>query len=158
MDRYTSDVIYASTDGLISIFSIIGAVAGSGLPAHTIIVMGMAALIADAFSLCASSYFAAESEINNKKNPKLIAFITFLSFIIIGLIPLFPFIYAYYFTINQQTMFNISYIITAFSLFMIGIFKSIHLNQSIIRGGIETLTIGGLAAIIAYLIGCCFNI
>ena len=83
-----------------------------------------------------------------KKN----AIITFVAFVLFGFIPLFSFVLAFFGLFNGNS-FELSIILTFFSLFILGSLKSKITNKSWIKSGIETLIIGGIASGIAYYVG-----
>jgi VIT1/CCC1 family predicted Fe2+/Mn2+ transporter len=59
---YLRDFIYGAIDGVVTTFAIVSGVAGAGLPTGVVIVLGLANLIADGFSMAASNYLGARSE------------------------------------------------------------------------------------------------
>jgi len=92
--------------------------------------------------------------IEDYKKPLDSSLSTFLGFNFIGLIPLIPFmVFIAMGTIpNSEAFFySIIFVITAF--FIVGIIKGKIVKKSKIRSGIYTLIIGGVAALVAYLIG-----
>jgi VIT1/CCC1 family predicted Fe2+/Mn2+ transporter len=80
---------------------------------------------------------------------------TFVGFNTIGVIPLIPFIFLYAsgFSVSIQYAFVYSTIFTAISFFTIGIIKGRVVDKSILKSGLNTLAIGGIAASIAYMVG-----
>ena len=78
---------------------------------------------------------------------------TFISFILVGLIPLLSYIVALISDVSQDRLFLISCIATGLALVFIGYMKSIVNERSKLRGIVETLVLGGLAALLAYLAG-----
>ena len=97
---------------------------------------------------------------NNNENPIYKAITTFFAFYLIGLIPLIPFIYVYfvYFDLshsinNIDNVFFYSIIFTAISFFSIGLVKGKVVNKSPVKSGLNTLMIGGIAAVVAFLVG-----
>jgi vacuolar iron transporter family protein len=95
---------------------------------------------------------------DNKNNRPLdTAVTTFVGFNIIGVIPLIPFIfiflYASGFSISAQYAFVYSTIFTAISFFTIGIIKGRVVDKPILKSGLNTLAIGGIAASIAFMVG-----
>ena len=94
--------------------------------------------------------------IDDKNNRPLdTAVSTFVGFNTIGLIPLIPFMFLYAsgFSVSIQYAFVYSTIFTAVSFFIIGIVKGRVVDKSILKSGLNTLAIGGIAASIAYMIG-----
>ncbi|MEK7649737.1 MAG: VIT1/CCC1 transporter family protein [Patescibacteria group bacterium] len=62
--RYIKDVVYGANDGVITTFAIIAGVAGAELadPRMTIILLGVANVLADGFSMAVSNYLGSKSE------------------------------------------------------------------------------------------------
>lgn len=76
---------------------------------------------------------------------------TFLAFVIVGLIPLLPFLFSLNFTTRARFIGSI--ILTGITFFVIGSIRGKLLHRPIIKSGLETLSIGGLAAFLSYVIG-----
>ena len=93
--------------------------------------------------------------IEDKSKPIEVALTTFIGFNFIGVVPLIPFIFLYFggYNISQNEAFMYSVVFTALAFFIIGNIKGKIVNKSIIKSGLSTLTIGGIAATTAYLIG-----
>ncbi|HSF27899.1 MAG TPA: VIT1/CCC1 transporter family protein [Nitrosopumilaceae archaeon] len=93
--------------------------------------------------------------IEGKRRPIDTAMSTFTGFNIIGLIPLIPFVF--FFTsdsdLSGSNVFQYSVIFTVMAFFLIGILKGKIVKRSLFKSGIYTLAIGGIAAIVAYLVG-----
>jgi len=93
-----------------------------------------------------SEEYGLPSEI---RSPWKAASATFLSFSICGLIPLIP----YLGLADTSTSFLYASVLTGFTFFLIGSFKSIWATASWYRSGLETFLVGGLAATAAYGVG-----
>jgi VIT1/CCC1 family predicted Fe2+/Mn2+ transporter len=94
--------------------------------------------------------------IDDNKNPRDTAITTFVAFNILGLIPLLPFIIIYsmgVFTISASNAFIYSIVFTGISFFVIGIVKGKIVTQSVLKSGLHTLAIGGIASVVAYTVG-----
>jgi len=85
-------------------------------------------------------------------HPVKAAWATFLAFLAAGMIPLMPFLF------GLQNAFQLSTIATLTTFFGIGAYKSKWSLSPWWRSGIETLAIGGTAALIAYFVGTLFDI
>lgn len=72
------------------------------------------------------------------------AIATFAAFVICGLVPLLPYLF------GTDASFVVSCILTGFTFFLIGSFKSRWSTTPWIRSGLETLFVGALAAVLAY--------
>jgi vacuolar iron transporter family protein len=75
---------------------------------------------------------------------------TFLAFLFVGLIPLLPFLVP---ALATDKRFQLSAIITAIAFAAIGVAKGVVVKHSIVRSGFETLVVGSIAALLAYLVG-----
>lgn len=93
--------------------------------------------------------------IEDKKQPLDAAITTFTAFNLVGLIPLIPFILLHLsgFAISTEYAFIYSVIFTGISFFLIGIVRGKIVNKSLLRTGINTLAVGGIAAFVAYVVG-----
>ena len=138
MYKYYSEIIYGGVDGLITTFAIIAGSLGGNLSTSVILILGLASILADGFSMGISSYLAEKAR-EKRQNALLVGLITFFSFISIGIFPLIPF----FFKFNNPFM--ISSYILGFLLFLLGYLKGKFTD------GLETLLIGGFAAGIAYI-------
>jgi vacuolar iron transporter family protein len=83
--------------------------------------------------------------------PMRAALATFGSFLAAGMVPLLPFL------IGSTDAFTLSTVMTAAVFFAIGTLKSRWSLSSWWRSGLETLAIGGVAAVIAYGVGTLFR-
>jgi VIT1/CCC1 family predicted Fe2+/Mn2+ transporter len=59
---YLRDFIYGAIDGSVTTFAVVSGVAGAGLPAGVVIILGVANLVADGFSMAASNYLATRAD------------------------------------------------------------------------------------------------
>ena len=60
--NYLRDWIYGGIDGAVTTFAIVAGVVGAQLSATIIIILGVANLVADGFSMAASNYSGTKSE------------------------------------------------------------------------------------------------
>ena len=84
------------------------------------------------------------------KQPINTATITFLSFIVVGLIPLLSYIVAAFADLSTDGLFTISCVATGLALVLVGFLKSKVNEKPWLRGVVETVSLGGLAAFLAY--------
>ena len=92
--------------------------------------------------------------IEDEKNPIDSSISTFVGFNLIGLIPLIPFMVfmAIGIELNSEAfVYSIMSVLTAF--FLVGMIKGKIVKKSMMRSGINTLIIGGIAAVVAYVVG-----
>ncbi|HET6590844.1 MAG TPA: VIT1/CCC1 transporter family protein [Candidatus Nitrosocosmicus sp.] len=96
------------------------------------------------------------ADIKNEK-PLSKAITTFTAFNLIGLIPLVPFMFVFIFDFaesqNIDIVFIYSSIFTGLSFFAIGMIKGKVVDKSPIKSGLKTLLIGGIAAIVSFIVG-----
>ncbi len=93
--------------------------------------------------------------IEGKNSPLDNAVNTFLGFNIIGIIPLIPFLFLYVSGLNLSigNAFFYSVVATASSFFLIGNIRGKVVQKPMIRSGLNTLFIGGIAAVVSYGVG-----
>jgi vacuolar iron transporter family protein len=61
--RYIKDVVYGANDGIITTFAVVAGVAGAGLEASIVLILGFANLLADGLSMAAGNYLGSKSEV-----------------------------------------------------------------------------------------------
>lgn len=196
----------------------VAGVAGAGLSPTVVIILGVANLIADGFSMAVSNYLATRAEMQERgvarareerevreipeeereeirqifalkgfagedlervvdvvtgddrlwvdtmmseehgygaatEEPMRAALATFLAFVIVGFIPLFAFVFDGVFPASVGRPFLWSSVMTGMAFFTVGALKSRFVAQRWWLSGMETLAVGGVAAVIAYALG-----
>ncbi len=92
--------------------------------------------------------------IEDEKNPMDSSVSTFVGFNLIGLIPLIPFMVFMAIGIELNSVafvYSIVSVLAAF--FLVGMIKGKIVKKSMMRSGVNTLIIGGIAAVVAYMVG-----
>ena len=84
-------------------------------------------------------------------SPIRAALTTFVAFVLAGIVPLIPLFWAAWLVGSQ--MFFASAVLTAFTFFSIGLIRGRLADRRPLIAGIETLAIGGSAAVLAYIVG-----
>ncbi len=79
--------------------------------------------------------------------------VTFLAFVTLGFVPLLSFVLVLFAPDLRPHAFLLSVILTGISLFSIGALKTFVVARPLVRSGLETLAMGGLAAAVAYGVG-----
>lgn len=64
---HLKDMIYGAIDGTITTFAIVAGVAGAGLPHKIVVILGVANILADGFSMAASNYSGTKAELDDRK-------------------------------------------------------------------------------------------
>lgn len=213
---YLRDFIFGAIDGAVTTFAVVAGVAGAGLSSGIIIILGVANLVGDGFSMAASNFLATRAEreqweklkameerhiktvpdgereeirqIFREKgfegelleqvvevmtadtqrwietmlreehglsaslsSPWKAALATLVAFVLIGLLPLLPFLLS--FQVNVTAPFLVSSLMTAVAFILVGAAKSLFVERNWLLSGLETLAVGGTAALLAYLCG-----
>ena len=68
--NYVRDWVYGGIDGAVTTFAIVAGVVGAQLSSGIILVLGLANLLADGFSMAASNYSGTKSEIDDRERLK----------------------------------------------------------------------------------------
>ncbi|MGH1353279.1 MAG: VIT1/CCC1 transporter family protein [Methyloligellaceae bacterium] len=63
--NYVRDWVYGGIDGAVTTFAIVAGVVGAGLSSNIILILGLANLIADGFSMAASNYSGTKTEVDD---------------------------------------------------------------------------------------------
>lgn len=160
---YLKDFIYGAIDGAVTTFAVVSGVAGAGLSSSIIIVLGIANLVADGFSMAASNFLGSRAENqamdkqgiveNYPKSSIRAAMVTLVAFIVVGSVPLLSFLTNWIAPGTVANPFLWSSLLTGVAFFAVGATKSRFVVQHWALCGLETLAIGGIAASIAYGIG-----
>ncbi len=215
---YLRDFIYGAIDGAVTTFAIVAGVAGAGLSPGIVLILGVANLIADGFSMAVSNYlgtraddqlleharrtehrhieifpegereeirqiFAAKGFEGDElerivkvitsdreqwvdtmlreelglsiesRSPWKAGLMTLLAFILVGALPLLVYFYDYFAATTISQPFFYSAVLTGVAFFIVGALKSRFVNESWYRAGLETLGVGSIAAVLAYVIG-----
>ena len=99
--------------------------------------------------------------IEGRTRPMDTAITTFVAFNLVGLIPLLPFIVMFVAglaIIASFDAFTYSIILTGAAFFLIGGVKGRVVQKPLIRSGLGTLLIGGIAASVAFVVGYILNL
>lgn len=150
-DRYLPDIVYGSNDGIITTFAIISGVIGAGLEPRVILILGLASLFADGFSMASSDYLASRSTSSPIRRSSALrkGLATFLSFVLAGSVPLF----SYVVPIKASWRFPLAGILLVITLFVIGAVRTNVTQRYWVRSGVEMLIVGATAAVVAYGVG-----
>lgn len=151
--RYLPELVYGSNDGLITTFAIVSGVVGARLSNSVVLILGLASLFADGFSMAASDFLSERSDPEGKASRSLAARkggVTFGGFVLIGAVPLV----AYLLPIAAGLRFPLAAGMTLVTLFLVGAGRSAaHEDIHWLRGGLEMLVVGAVAAAVAYGVG-----
>jgi len=162
--KFIAQLVYGAVDVTVTTFAVIAAAAGSGLPSTVVIILGLANLIADGFSMGTSSFLADQSEdaIDHKSRRKHLhnrplsdAIAAFVAFVVVGFIPMIAYVIdiAGKLQAAPQLLFHISTVMAVITFIIIGAAKGKVSGANVWRSTIETFVLGAIAAILAYSLG-----
>ena len=155
--HYLRDLVYGANDGIITTFAVVSGVAGASLSARTALILGIANLLADGFSMGASNFLAIRSDEATREHqgedpmepfPARHGIATAGAFVIAGAVPLIPYVAA-----PEELRFRIAIFATLGTLFFVGALRSAVTSLRWWRAGAEMLGVGALAAAVSYTIG-----
>lgn len=159
MGEYLDEAVYGANDGIITTFAVVSGATGASLGIDAILILGLANLVADGFSMGASSYLSirTEEDVNRIrgffKSQNLDAFrrssATFIAFVCAGMLPLIPF----FFLRAEGGVFAISAVSAGCAFFLVGGLRTVVTKRGFFVSGIEMLFVGGIASVLAYSTG-----
>jgi VIT1/CCC1 family predicted Fe2+/Mn2+ transporter len=151
---YLPDLVYGANDGIVTTLVVIASIAGAAMSSTVVLILGFANLLADGFSMGTSNVLSIRSALTNASRPSLKSasrngVATFAAFVSAGLFPLF----AYMFPITESWRFPTACAVAAIALFVIGACRSLVSDRPWLVAGLEMLTLGAVASIVAYMVG-----
>lgn len=213
---YLGDAVFGAIDGTVTTFAVVAGAAGAGLGEGVAIILGLANLFADGFSMAVGNYLGTKSERQhvdrvrrieeehidelpegereeirqifkgkgfegdtledivdvitedrkrwvdtmvseewglslNLRSAVRAALVTFIAFLVAGAVPLVPVLVSM--IVDLPRWFGISAVVTAVTFFAIGMLKARLVAKGAWASGVETLLIGGGAAVLAFGVG-----
>ena len=217
-DVYIGNMVYGGLDGILTTFAVVSGVAGAKLGSSIVLILGMANLLADGFSMAIGAYLSSKSEkeyyqrewqreawevehfpegeraelyevyrshnyseedahrlvdiqardpdrwvkamminelgmLQDERKPLFSALATLVSFILAGFMPLIVYVMGLFYPISSTEAFTVSVILSALTIFGLGVAKVTVTRLNPLRSGLEMLLVGGLAASVAYVVG-----
>ena len=158
IQHYIRDLVYGATDGVITAFAVVAGVTGGTLTARTVLILGVANLLADGLSMGASNYLAIRSEERVQQangnfvpdsRPARHGFATFGAFVVAGVVPLLP----YMFPRPAVGRFVASSVLSLVVLFVVGAGRSRVGAGRWWANGLEMLGLGAVVGVAAYAVG-----
>ena len=215
---YLRDFVYGAIDGVVTTFAVVAGVEGADLSANIVIILGIANLVADGFSMAASNYLGSRAVAQQRAlarreeqrqielvpdgereevrqlyaakgfrgddlerivevitsdrkvwldtmmreelgygsdvtNPLRAAASTLVAFVVVGFLPLGVFVYDLVIPGDVAAPFVWSAVLTALAFLIVGALKARFVDQPAWRSALETLAVGGGAAVLAYVLG-----
>jgi VIT1/CCC1 family predicted Fe2+/Mn2+ transporter len=164
-EQYLGQLVYGAIDGSVTTFAVVAGAAGAKLSSSVIIILGFANLIADGFSMGASAYLAAKSQRDLKlskdenhegeETPLGDGIMTFTAFVLVGFIPIVVYVVDALLSIKGDpvVLFAMSCFLTGAAFMAVGIIKGQMTKTNQLKAALETLLLGGIAALLAYGLG-----
>lgn len=154
IQKYLRDLIYGANDGIVTTLVVMAGVAGAALGTNVVIILGAANLLADGFSMGASSVLAERSALSAATRPGLKeagrhGVATTAGFVVAGLIPLS----VYLLPSGEGYRFQIACVVAAIALFSIGAARALFSDRVWLAAGLEMLALGVMASGVAYGVG-----
>ncbi|HEX8272377.1 MAG TPA: VIT1/CCC1 transporter family protein [Longimicrobiaceae bacterium] len=155
--HYLRDLVYGANDGIITTFAVVTGVAGAALEPRTAIILGVANLLADGFSMGASSFLSIRSEEAVRATrgeemqepfPARHGAATLGAFVLAGSVPLVPYVLA-----PPELRLRVAVAMTLVTLFVVGALRSLVTSLRWWRAGLEMLLVGTAAAAVSYGVG-----
>ena len=155
--HYLKDVVYGANDGIITTFAVVAGVAGAQLDSRIIIILGLANLLADGFSMGASNFLSIRSDESVRRLEGLAVlepfpgrhgFATFAAFVVAGFVPLVSYV-----VVSESDPFATAVVLTLSTQFVVGALRSLVTAARWWWSGLEMLLVGALAAAVAYGVG-----
>ncbi len=215
---YLGDLVFGGLDGIITTFAVVSGVAGAQLESRVVLILGLANLFADGFSMATGAYLSSKSETEyyqrekereawevdhfpdgekaeleevylargyapdeaqgivaiqtrdrdrwvkammidelglmpDERKPLHSALATFIAFVLTGSVPLSVYLLGLLVAVSPQVQFPVSMALSAAALFGLGAAKVFVTERNFVRSGLEMLVVGGLAAVVAYVVG-----
>jgi VIT1/CCC1 family predicted Fe2+/Mn2+ transporter len=158
--KYLAEVIYGANDGIVTTFAVVAGVAGAALSPSIVLVLGLANLFADGFSMGMSNYLSRQSEMDYQrargneaaadhggKPPAYTAVVTFTGFVVAGGTPLVPY------ALSLDPLFPLSIVFTGVAFFTVGASRSLVTARTWYVNGAEMFVVGMAAATVAFVVG-----
>ena len=149
-------IVYGGTDGAVTTFSVMAGAYGAGLDPRIVLILGVANLLSDGFSMASADYLSEESRTQNLPTRAAALYLsvtTFFSFVLVGFIPIIPFVFAYIFNTKINDMFMSSILLTVGCFVSIGLLRGYILKKNMLHLAGQTLLVGSVSASIAYFVG-----
>lgn len=147
--------VFGVEDSLVSTAGLLSGLAASEVNRETIILTGFVLIAVEAFSMAVGSFLSEESAEEYIEGGAVSAMpsikggaVMFASYIVAGLIPLSPYLF-----LTGDKAFAISISLSILALFLLGTVNENAKKRSILRRGLRTALIGGLAIVIGVVVG-----
>jgi VIT1/CCC1 family predicted Fe2+/Mn2+ transporter len=151
---YLPDLVYGANDGVVTTLVVIASVAGAAMSSTVILILGVANLLADGFSMGTSNVLSVRTTLTAASRPRLRdasrnGMVTFAAFVVAGFLPLS----AYVLPFPEDARFPAASILAGLALFTVGACRSLFSDRPWLIAGLEMLALGTVASLVAYGVG-----
>jgi VIT1/CCC1 family predicted Fe2+/Mn2+ transporter len=154
--HYLRDIVYGALDGVITTLAVISGVSGAGLAPRIGLILGLANLIGDGFSMGASNYLGLKSELAQTgiadavEMPWRHGLATMAAFVVFGAVPLIAYFAP---SSSGDSRFASAVALAALALVGLGILRARYVRKATWRSTAEVLAIALVAGSAAYAVG-----
>ncbi len=162
---FIRDIVFGVHDALLTNIGIVTGFVAALQDTRLIILTVVIDVIISAFAMSFGTYLSRTSESDYLKgqladeehqniedvlaNPVLAAIVMWVTYVLTGMIPLLPF----FFNLVPAEALRWAIMLSLLVFFGVGYFKGLATQTSPIKGGLQFLTFGSIAAVIGYVIG-----
>lgn len=157
--EYLRSGFFGVEDALVSTSGAVIGISIGDQNTKVVLLAGLVVVTVEAISMAIGQFLTdetiheAESKNTPKDNPVISATIMFFSYLIAGLVPILPFVFT---TVGSARI--ISFLAALVGLFALGAIKAKIVNVSIVKSGLKSLLLGGVAATVGAVVGLTFKL
>lgn len=155
---YFRNFVFGVEDSLVSTVGLLSGIVIGGVSRETIFLTGIVLILVEAFSMAAGS-FLAEASVEDYTRRKTLddkpfwgGVVMFVSYFFAGLIPLAPYVF-----IADSSALYVSILVSLGALFVLGLTSGSFSKGNVLRRGVRTLLIGGIAIAAGIIAGVVFS-
>lgn len=151
--HYLRDVVFGANDGVVTTLAVLAGSAGAGFPLEVALVLGLANLVADGFSMAVGNYVSMKSELEQRGVPPSLeqpvrhALAMLASFVLLGAAPLTAYL------APDPWRLPLAAIVGLGALALLGAWRAPLVRRSRRAASIELVAVGAVAAALAYATG-----
>lgn len=164
IERHLSEVVFGAMDGTVTTFAVVAAAVGAGLSSTAVIILGVANLVGDGFSMGAGAYLSAKSGRDLKRrdkrvvkghSPLVTGLVTYASFVIVGSTAILVYVVDALLNLqlDRYVLFGLSAVLIAVTFILVGVVKAYVTKTSKLRAAFEALGLGSVASVMTFLLG-----
>lgn len=146
------EIIFGLEDSLVSTVGAVTGIAVGTQSAYVVILSGLVLVAVESVSMSAGSYLSSKAamELNthDHERPLRSGGVMLIAYLSGGTLPLLPYLF-----LPIPTAMILSIILTALALFAVGLWRGKVTRRSLVRSGVEMVTVSLSAALIGFLIG-----